>query len=67
MKYTTVKLLASNFHLWNNHGCGFVGRQQQGQHQVELSTISNGSTRGKKSHAQSRRDDLCTFSGAVDK
>ncbi len=31
MKYATVKVLASILHLWNNHGCGFVGRQQHGQ------------------------------------
>ena len=31
MKYATVKLLASILPLWNNHGCGFVGRQQHGQ------------------------------------
>ena len=31
MKYATRKLLASILPLWNNHGCGFVGRQQDGQ------------------------------------
>jgi hypothetical protein len=31
MIYATVKLLASILPLWNNHGCGFVGRQQHGQ------------------------------------
>src|SRR5258708_37901040 len=31
MKYSTVESLASNFHLLNNHGWGFVGRVEHGQ------------------------------------
>ena len=36
LKYTTVKLLASNSHLWNNHGCGFVGWQQHATVSVKV-------------------------------